>query len=157
MEELVPVGISNLNIILDELAKNPLVPLWSPEGKELLACAMYALPQCEEKVFHYFSPGIYIREAHYPAAALVVGEDHVGEHVTELLSGVANLFLEDGTIQHVVGPYRFVAGKGRKLGYMLTDCVWQNIFATTETDVNVLEKTLVNPSKSKEEYMRSLS
>lgn len=115
---------------------------------------MYALPQVEDKVFHSFAPGIYIREAHYPTAALVVGEDHVGEHITELLQGSANLFLEDGTVQTVHAPYRFVANKGRKLGYMLTDCIWQNIFATTETDIEVLERTLVNPSKSKEEYKR---
>lgn len=147
-------GLSPLEIIAKNLAKYDHVDLTTPEGKEALACAMYELPQCEDVVFHFFSPGIYIRECHVPGGALVVGEDHTTEHLTTLLSGEANLFKDDGTIQYIKGPHMFVAGKGRKLAFMLTNCVWQNTFATTETDIPTLERTLVNPSKSKAEYFR---
>jgi hypothetical protein len=122
----------------------------SVESKEALAVALYDKPQVECPVYHRFGPGIYIREAHYPAGTLVVGQEHYHAHMCILLKG--RILVSDGGVaKELVAPFIFVAQPGSKVGYILEDVVWQNIYATTETDVEVLEKTLFKGFDSWEE------
>lgn len=125
-----------------DLALIESLDLTTTDGKTALAKAMIDLPQSPSPVIHRFGPGVYIREASYPKGTIIVGQDHVGEHINMLLKGKINVFDGDGNVLTLEAPYMFVAPPGSKIGYAVEDVVWQNIYATTETDVEVLEATL---------------
>jgi len=116
--------------------------LRTTESKLSLASVLLEHPQTPNSVIHRFGGGLYIREAHYPAKTLVVGMEHVSEHMNVLLKGSINVIDGDGSTQTLVAPHMFVAKAGSKVGYCLEDVVWQNIYVTSSTDVEYLESTL---------------
>jgi len=116
--------------------------LATQESKMDLVQAIMQVPQAECSVVHRFGPGVYIREATYPANMLIVGQEHVGEHINVLLKGKINVIDGKGAVTYMEAPHMFVAQAGSKVGYTLEEVVWQNIYSTHETDIEVLEKTL---------------
>lgn len=126
------------------------------DGKIALASVLLEYPQTHCSVFHRFGPGIYIREAHYPKNTFIVGLEHVSEHINVLLKGRINVIDGEGQIVHMIAPYMFTAKPGSKLGYTLEDTVWQNIYATTETDVETLESTLFNMPQILKDHQEKL-
>jgi hypothetical protein len=116
--------------------------LTTTEGKMALAEVMLKEEQVNCPIVHRFGPGVYIREGTYPANTLIVGQEHVSEHINMLLKGSINVIDSTGKVVTLKAPYMFVAPPGSKIGYTLEEVTWQNIYATTETDVEVLEKTL---------------
>ena len=127
---------------MDIVAQESDFSLSTIEGKTKLAEAMLTLPQTECSIVHRFGPGVYIREATYPAGIVIVGQEHVGEHINVLLKGSINVIDGDGNVQFLKAPQMFIAKAGSKVGYTFEEVVWQNIYSTNETDVEVLEKTL---------------
>ena len=106
---------------------------------------MLTLPPVDCPVEHIFGPGIYIRQVFLPAGAIVMGHAHKHESLNMVLTGRIAL-LEDGVRREVAAPYVFTGSVGRKLCYVLEDCVFQNIFATKETDIGRLEEMFVEKS-----------
>lgn len=98
--------------------------------------------QVSNSIVHRFGGGLYIREAHYPKNTLIVGQEHVSEHMNVLLKGSINVIDGGGAVTTLVAPYMFVAKAGSKVGYTLEDTVWQNIYVTSSTDVAYLESVL---------------
>jgi hypothetical protein len=96
-----------------------------------VATIMSKLPQIECPVAEHFAPGVYMREAFFPAGTLVVGEEHVTDHLNLLLSGTVILFGQDGTLSPLTAPALLVSGPGRKMAYAITDTVWVNIHASS--------------------------
>jgi hypothetical protein len=127
--------------------------LATQESKMDLAQAMLKVPQKECAVVHRFGPGVYIREAIYPPNVLIVGLEHVGEHINVLLKGKINVIDGNGAITYMEAPHMFVAQAGSKVGYTLEEVVWQNIYSTTETDIEVLEKTLFKTPPLFDKYL----
>lgn len=113
---------------------------------------MLTLPAVECPVEHIFGPSIYIRQVTLPAGAIVMGHAHKHESLNIVLSGRIAL-LEGGVRREIEAPYIFTGGVGRKLCYVLEDCVFQNIFATDETDIERLEEMFVEKSDA---YMESI-
>jgi len=131
--------------------------LRTTESKMALAKALLEEEQCEISTIHRFGGGLYIREAHYPAGTLVVGLEHVSEHMNVLLKGSLKVIDTDGDPQILTAPHMFVAKAGSKLGLTLEDVVWQNIYVSNSTDVEYLESTLfVTPDDLKEHQARQL-
>ena len=97
-------------------------------------------PQEECTVIHRFGPGIYIREAHYPAKVFMVGMFHTTAHYNQMLSGSMGVIDSNGEITYITAPLYFTAPPGSKVGFTIEPVVWQNIFATNETDVEKLEE-----------------
>ena len=97
-------------------------------------------PPCP--VIHRFGPGIYIREATYPANTLIIGQNHIHPHTNVLLKGSILIVDGEGKTAKLTAPFVFVAPHGSKKGYTLEETVWQNIYATNETNVELLEKML---------------
>ena len=124
------------------LITRPTFDITKEENKKELALVVSSLPQVECPVYHRFGPGIYIREAHFPKGSLIVGHEHLHSHVNVLLKGKIQLIDGNKSPTVLEAPYMFVAEPGRKIGFMLEDVIWQNIYATTETDIEVLEKSL---------------
>lgn len=103
-------------------------------------CSMLQLPQAECSVIHHFGPGLYVREVHMPAGILAVGHTQRFEHLNVFLKGRVRMLNDDGTTTDLVAPMMFVGKPGKKAGYVLEDVVWQNIYATDETDIQKLER-----------------
>ncbi len=107
---------------------------------------LLAGPQVECPVAHHFGPGIYIREVTIPAGTLVIGHAHKGECLNIMLKGRLILRSPDGDQREVSAPLIMTTGPGRKVAYALEDTVWQNVFATEETDIARLEELFVDKS-----------
>ncbi|OGT06099.1 MAG: hypothetical protein A2143_09225 [Gallionellales bacterium RBG_16_57_15] len=102
------------------------------------------LPQVECPVIHRFGPGIYIRELSMPAGTFAIGHHQKFEHLNILLKGSVTMLNDDGTTTHLAAPLIYVSPPGKKVGYVHEDMVWQNIYATNETDADKLEHYLID-------------
>ena len=98
-------------------------------------------------VQHLFGPNIYIRQVSMPKGAFVIGHAHKQESINMLLSGSMAL-IEGGMVRVIDAPYFFVGQPGRKVAYILEDCLFQNIFSTPETDIDKLEEMFVDKSEA---------
>jgi len=116
--------------------------LRTTDSKLELAEALLKQKQPFNSIVHRFGGGLYIREAHYKKNFLIVGQEHVSEHMNVLLKGSINVIDGDGQVQTLVAPHMFVAKAGSKVGFTLEDVVWQNIYVTNSTDVEYLESVL---------------
>jgi hypothetical protein len=101
------------------------------------------MPQVECIEKHHFGPGLYVKEVTMPVGAVVVGKPHKVEHLCVLLQGRMKLVSENGEVIEVAAPATFVGKPGRKIAYIMETVVFQNIFATDETDVEKLELMLI--------------
>lgn len=117
----------------------------TPDRIEALEGAMLAQEQVECPVTHHFGPGIYIREVFIPAGTLAIGHRHKGPCMNILLKGALRVVV-DGEAKTLEAPFTFNSGPGRKIGYALTDCVFQNLHVTDETDLDRLEADLIEKS-----------
>lgn len=106
---------------------------------ESLEVKLLKEPQASCPVVHRFGPGIYIRELQMAAGTLAVGKIQKFDHVNILLKGKVMMFNDNGSNTILEAPLFFVGKAGRKAGFVLEDTVWQNIYATEETDVDKLE------------------
>ena len=119
----------------------------TPDKIEALEAAMLASEgQVEIPVTHHFGPGIYIREIAVPANTLIIGHAHKGPCMNMLLKGVMRVMGPDGEPKTIEAPFVFTSGPGRKVAYVIEDAVFQNIWATDETDLDRLEELLIEKS-----------
>lgn len=112
---------------------------------------MLSCDQAECPVIHHFGPGIYIRELHMKAGTMAIGHHQKHDHVNVLLKGRVLMLMDDGSTNEVAAPLMFVGKPGRKIGWVLEDMVWQNIYATTETDIETIEAMFLDKSEGFEQ------
>ena len=118
------------------------IPIY--EKVEKLLAQVKQMPQVDCQTKHYFGPSIYIREVTMPAGSVVIGKPHRKEHMCVMLQGRMIIVDAEGNQKELVAPMTFVGGAGRKVAYILETTVFQNILATDETDIEVLENMLVD-------------
>lgn len=106
---------------------------------------MLAEEQVDCPVQHYFGPGIYIREVFFPAGIYVMGHAHKKPTMNILLKGKMAVMV-NGEARVIEGPYIFNSEPGRKLAYVIEDCVFQNLHATEETDLEKIEEIFIDKS-----------
>lgn len=99
---------------------------------------MLDMPQADCPVVHRFGNGIYIREVTMPAGTFAIGHIQKFAQNNFLLRGKIAMIGEGG-VKVLEAPLFFVGEPGRKMGFVLETVVWQNIWATSETDVEKLE------------------
>lgn len=119
---------------------------------DVVEAHMLTLPQVECPVEHIFGPGIYIRQVTMPQGSLVMGHSHKIPSLNMVLSGKLAL-IEGGAQREISAPYIFTSKEGRKVAYVLEECVFQNIYATDETDLDKLEEMCVAKSDA---YMEAI-
>lgn len=102
-------------------------------------------PQAETTLVHHFGPAEYIRELTVPAGTFCVGHRHLGPQMNIFLKGRV-VVIEDGQPRELVAPMMFVGPAGRKVGYVLEEMVWLNVWANPddERDIEALEARLVD-------------
>jgi len=106
------------------------------------------LPQVECPVVHHFGPGIYIREVTLPAGTLAIGHAQRFDHLNIMLTGAVAMIGDDGQTKVLRAPMIFVGKPGRKLGYVLETCIWQNVYSTEERDIDKLESMFLDKSST---------
>jgi hypothetical protein len=121
-------------------------PVLTPAVVSRVETAMLALPQADCPVIHHFGPGLYIRELNMPAGILAIGHAQRFEHLNVMLKGRVLIYREDGSTVEMAAPQLFVGPPGRKVGFVLEDVVWLNVYATDETDIETLERTFLDKS-----------
>lgn len=102
--------------------------------------------QADCPVYHHHYPGIYIREVHIAAGVFSIGHIQKTRHLNIMLKGRVNFINPDGTSSVLTAPMIFMSDPGRKMGLILEDMVWFNLYPTNETDVEVLEETYLDKS-----------
>ena len=110
---------------------------------EALMDKFRAAPQVECKENHYFGPSLYIKEVIMPAGAVIIGKSHKLDHMCVMLQGRMIIVKENGERIELVAPMTFMGSKGRKIAYIIETVVFQNIYATEETDIEKLENMCV--------------
>ena len=140
---------TELTVALEDQIMNEIQTIGDIDAVE---AHMLTLPQTECPVEHIFGPGIYIRQVLMPAGSLVIGHSHKIPSLNMVLSGKLAL-LEGDVRREIVAPYIFTSKEGRKVAYVLEDCVFQNIYATEETDLDKLEEMCVEKSSA---YMEAI-
>jgi hypothetical protein len=108
-------------------------------------------PQVDCHVDHVFAPGLYARQIHMPAGALVVGKIHKHAHVNTISKGKCLVATEFG-FDEFVAPHTFVSKPGTKRAVLvIEDTVWTTYHPTDETDLGKVEDHVI--AKTYEEYL----
>jgi hypothetical protein len=105
-------------------------------------------------VAHYFGPGVYVREVTIPAGAYAMGNRQKSEHLNIIIKGKVAM-IDDRGVNVVSGPHIYTGKPGRKVGYVLEDCVWWNIYPNPDNcrDIEVLEARWTERSPIADEYI----
>lgn len=140
---------SDLTISTD-LAASAMRGLMS-KGIENAEQFMLSHEQADCPVVHHFGPGVYIRELRMKAGIFAIGHRQKHQHMNVLIKGRVLMLQNDGSTVEVSAPLTFVGEPGRKMGYVLEDVVWQNIYATEVRDVITLEDMFLDKSMAWEE------
>lgn len=119
-----------------------------PAKIEQVESHLLDLPQVECPVVHHFGPGIYIREVTLPTGTLAIGHAQRFEHLNIMLTGAVAMVGDDGQTKVLRAPMIFVGKPGRKLGYVLETCIWQNVYSTDERDIDKLEAMFLDKSSA---------
>lgn len=135
----------------DDAIKAALTHPMAIQNIEALERKLLDLEQVPCPVIHRFGPGLYIREVAMPAGTFAVGHFQRFEHMNVMLKGRVTVLNEKGGTTELVAPMIFVGKPGQKVGYIHEDMVWQNIYATDETDVETLEATFLVRSTTLDE------
>lgn len=134
---------------LDFRAPNTVYPVAKPRRTlEDLEAVMLKMDQAECPVTHHFGPGIYIRELRMKAGTFAIGHHQNFEQINVFIAGKVLMYLPDGSTQILAAPMTFMGKPGRKVGLVLEDVIWQNVFATDERDIEKLESMFFTKSKT---------
>lgn len=118
----------------------------TPEFIERAEAKMLGMEQASCEVIHRFGPGLYIRELRMKAGTFAIGHRQTTKHMNVMLCGRAIMLNPDGSTTELIAPQTFVSEPGRKIGYIVEDIVWQNIYATDKTDIDELESIYLEKS-----------
>lgn len=120
--------------------------LITEEKVQFLESEFLKRPQADCPVIHRFGPGIYIREVTIPANVFSIGHYQKTTHLNIMLAGHVTMIMEDGSHVDLKAPQTFVSGPGRKIGHIHETMIWQNVYATDETDIEKLEAIFLDKS-----------
>ena len=113
---------------------------------ENLEHVMLGMEQADCPVIHHFGDGIYIREVRMKAGTFAIGHHQNFDHMNIFIAGKVQMYLEDGNTRILQAPMTFIGKPGRKVGLILEDVIWQNVYATHERDVDKLETHFLTKS-----------
>lgn len=121
------------------------------KGTEQIEAHMLSLPQAHCPVQHFFGPGTYVRQVILPKGIIAIGHKQKYDQLNVMLSGKVAM-IEDGKVKELTAPKVFVGPPGRKIGFVIETCVWLNIYATDEKDIDKLEEMFLEKSETFEMY-----
>ncbi len=126
---------------------NDLLPTNVPtrEQIERLQMEVAKMPQAELETEHYFHAGMYARKVYRPAGALIVGKVHKKDHFFLCAKGEIIAWTE-GVMKHLYAGDIVQSKPGTKrVTLAVTDAIGITFHNTAETDLDKLEKELIEP------------
>ena len=137
---------------------NALVNLFGEPTSDEVRNRVFAFEECmrqqeqiEMPVVNYFSHGVYARELHIPAGALLTGEIHKYTNLNILSKGDISVLTDEG-VKRIQAPFTIVSPAGTKrIAYAHTDCIWTTIHGTHERDIDKIKQFFIAGSEA--EYL----
>lgn len=108
---------------------------------------LLSLPQVDCPVVHHFGPGVCIREVFMPAGTIAIGHRQKFDQLNIMIRGKVLIAKDDGTTEILTAPIIFTGKAGRKIGYVMEDMVWQNVYATDLKDASAVEDFFIEKSE----------
>ena len=109
----------------------------------LIEKEMLKVPQVKLPLFHYFLPGLYLRELHIPAGATTTSKIHKHAFINFLTKGERST-LVDGKIERIRAPHFHISPPGMKrISYTHEDSIWITAHFTSGTEI----ENETNPDK----------
>lgn len=105
--------------------------------------AVADLPQLELPVAHFFIQGVYVRALPIPAGAVVVGKLHLQEHIVMVTKGHLRITTDDEPQDFYAGDIWVSKPGSKRAIFAVEDSCITTVHRTDETDVGVIEQTLV--------------
>jgi len=99
--------------------------------------------QVECPLYHHFSPGLYVRELNVPADTVLIGFKQKFHHLNIFLKGKVTMVI-NGEVKTLEAPMIFTGNPGRKVGHVIEDMVWLNVYPTNETSVEKIEEIFLD-------------
>ena len=118
--------------------------LTSEDGILNVVGKMLEMEQADCPVTHHFGAGVYMREINIAAGVFAIGHYQKKEHLNFMTKGEVLMFKDDGSVERLTAPAIFTSQPGRKVGLIVEDMQWFNIYPTDETDIDTLEKTYID-------------
>lgn len=122
----------------------------TPEKLELAEAEMLRMPQAACPVRHYFAPGLYIRELRMAKGTVAMGHAQRAPQMNVLLAGAVRVLNDQAQPVELRAPLTFVGPAGRKLGVVLEDVIWLNVYPNPDDcqDVATLEQRHLDKSRT---------
>lgn len=120
-----------------------------------LESLMRTMEQAECPVSHIYAPGLYVRKLSMKAGTVAIGHFQKFYHLNIFLKGKVLMVKDDGIKEIMTAPQIFTGKPGRKVGMILEDVEWLNIYPTSEQDVDTLEDTIFDKSEDFEAYKQA--
>ena len=94
---------------------------------------------------HHFSDGLYARELFIPAGVCLVGALHKTRHLYTVVQGKCRVSTQFENIE-IEAPFMGeTIPDTKRVIYAVTDCVWITYHPTKLTDLDEIEKALIEP------------
>lgn len=106
--------------------------------------ALKRLPQTNPPTEHFFADGLYGRPMYMQAGESVVGATHAKQHLCVVMGHC--LVVDGHDRKELKGWNVFVSEPGAKRAIIaLEDTVWMTVHATDKTDVEAVEREVLQP------------
>ncbi|HVX56984.1 MAG TPA: hypothetical protein VHA37_04580 [Candidatus Saccharimonadales bacterium] len=113
---------------------------------DALQVRLSQLPAVPCPVVHRFTPGLYIREIFMPKGTLIISKLHKTEHPFVISKGQAVVWTEEAGVVHLRAPHCGITRPGtRRVLFIQEDCVWTTFHPTQKTDLEEIEKDVIEP------------
>ena len=115
------------------------------EQIEKLQAEMVKMPQAELVTEHFFVPGMYCRRVFRSAGTLIVGKVHKQPHFFLCAAGEIIAWTENGMKRLQAGDVVECKPGTKRVTWATQDSVGITIHKTDKTDLNEMEKELIEP------------
>jgi mannose-6-phosphate isomerase-like protein (cupin superfamily) len=107
-----------------------------------------SLPQVELPTEHYFSNGMYCRKMIIPSGIVIVGKAHKEPHFFILASGQMKVWTDQGELILNSGDVIPSPSGVKRVLMTITDCIGMNVHRTDKTDLDEIEKELIEEDET---------
>ena len=122
------------------------VALPSPDAMEMVDRVEAMIAECAPaqcRLIHEFTPGLYIRHCHIPAGTILTSEIHLTEHPFVITQGLISVRIGND-VGLFKAPFHGITKPGtRRILLAHEDTVWTTYHATSLTDVEDIERTIL--------------
>lgn len=98
-----------------------------------------AQDQVDCPVINHFGAGVWIREVTIPTGVFAIGHEQRFPQMNIVLRGSVAMY-KNGQVEVVKAPAIFTGSPGRKIGFVIEEVTWLNVYPTGSTDVSALEE-----------------